>query len=105
MCCVVATMLTLGPRLALLVWWLMAAARFDVAWSMVKVPSGFLSTLPTWLLPLLACLILPWTALAYLLVFRGGVVGMDWLWLGAGLLLDLFAHGGGLGANRRRRHR
>jgi hypothetical protein len=105
MCCVVATLLTLGPRLALLVWWLLNAVRFDRAWSMVKVPEGFLTGLPGWLLPLLACLILPWTSLAYLVVFQGGITGLDWLWLGVGLLLDLGTHGGGAGANRRRQRR
>jgi hypothetical protein len=28
----------------------------------------------------------PWTTLAYLIVFPGGVVGQDWLWFGLGLL-------------------
>jgi len=105
MCCVVATLLTLGPRLALLVWWLIDAVRFHTAWGTVRVPEGFLSSLPGWLLPLLACLILPWTSLAFLVVFQGGIVGLDWLWLGVGLFLDLGTHGGGAGASRRRRRR
>jgi hypothetical protein len=105
MCCVLATLLTLGPRLALFVWWLLDALRFDSAWNMIKPLEGSLASLPGWLLPLLACLFVPWTSLAYLLVFPGGVVGLDWLWLGIGILLDLSTHGGGLGANRRRRRR
>jgi hypothetical protein len=104
MCCVVATLLAMGPRLALLVWWFIDAPRFDLAWSMI-VPAGLPASLPGWLLPLLACLFLPWTVLAYLLVFPGGVTGADWVWLGVGFLLDLSTHGGGLGANRRRRRR
>ena len=82
MCCVITALLLLGPRLSILVWWLVDSARFHAAFS-------------TWIVPLLGALILPWTTLAYLLVFRGGVVGLDWLWLGVGLLLDLTASGGG----------
>jgi hypothetical protein len=105
MCCVIATLLTLGPRLALLVWWLLDAVRFHHAWSMIKLPAGLPAGLPGWLLPLLACLFLPWTSLAYLVVFPEGIVGLDWLWLGVGLLVDLSTHGGGLRANRRRQRR
>jgi hypothetical protein len=105
MCCVVATLLTLGPRLALLVWWLLDALHFDRASNMIRLPEGFPAGLPGWLLPLLACLILPWTTLAYLVVFPEGIVGLDWLWLGIGLFLDLGTHGGGVGANRRRQRR
>jgi hypothetical protein len=34
---------------------------------------------------------LPWTTLAYLIVFPGGVVRWDWAVLGLGLLIDLVA--------------
>jgi hypothetical protein len=105
MCCVVATLLALGPRFALLVWWLLDAVRFDRAWNMIKPSASSLAGLPGWVLPLLACLFLPWTSLAYLVVFPEGIVGLDWLWLGVGLLLDLSTHGGGWRANRRRRYR
>jgi hypothetical protein len=102
MCCVFATLLALGPRLAILVWWLIDAARFHASFGTWGGESGLVASLPGWLLPLLACLILPWTSLAYLLVYRGGVTGSDWLWLAVGVLLDLSTHGGGIGAKRRR---
>jgi hypothetical protein len=44
---------------------------------------------------LLGAIFVPWTTLAYLIVFQGGVVGLDWVWLGAGLVLDLASHSGG----------
>lgn len=82
MCCVITALLLVGPRLAILVWWLVDSTRFQFAFS-------------TWIVPLLGALFLPWTTLAYLLVSPGGVGGLDWLWLGIGLLLDLAAGGGG----------
>ena len=82
MCCLLTTLSLLSPRLALLVWWLIRPERFSLAFH-------------TWVWPLLGGIFLPWTTLAYLLVFPGGVVGWDWLWMGLGLLFDLGSHGGG----------
>lgn len=44
-----------------------------------------------WLLPLLGVLLLPLTALTYVVVFAlsGGVNGLAWLWVIGALLLDL----------------
>jgi len=38
----------------------------------------------------------------YTLVFPGGIFGLDWLWLGLGLLIDLGLYGGGAYSRRRR---
>jgi hypothetical protein len=100
MCCVFATLLAMGPRLALLIWWLIDSMRFKLSFGRWEV-SGL--PLPDWLLPLFFCVFLPWTSLVYLLVFPQGVVGLDWIWLGVGLLLDLSTHGSGLYSGRRRR--
>lgn len=93
MCCVITTLLMLGPRLAILVWWLMNPLRFNLAFGKWTHPLDL--AFPLWVWPLVGAVILPWTTLAYLLVFPGGVVGLDWAWLALGLLLDLGAHGGG----------
>jgi hypothetical protein len=47
-----------------------------------------------WLLPLLGLLILPITALTYVLVYYyyGSVTGWGWLWIVLAFLLDLAAH-------------
>lgn len=47
-----------------------------------------------WLLPLLGVLLLPFTALSYVLVFAlsGSVSGAGWLWVVMGFVLDLAAH-------------
>ena len=104
MCCLVTTLLLLGPRLAILVWWLMDSARFNLAFNTKVWPLHL--PLPYWVWPLIGAIFVPWTTLAYLIVFPGGVVGLDWLWLGIGLLIDLGSHSGGYRQrNRIRRDR
>ena len=104
MCCLVTTLLLLGPRLAILVWWLMDSARFNLAFNTEVWPLHL--AVPFWIWPLLGALLVPWTTLAYLIVSPGGVVGLDWLWLGLGLLIDLGSHSGGYRQrNRIRRDR
>jgi hypothetical protein len=89
MCCLVAVVLLVGPRAGLVLWWLFNPSRFADAFDML-------------LIPLLGLVFLPWTTLAYLVVFPGGVGGLDWIWLLAGLLIDLGGYGGGWGSRRRR---
>jgi hypothetical protein len=82
-------MLLLGPRLAAVVWWLFDMNR----WS---------QTFPNIILPILGIIFLPWTLLAYVFVFPGGIVGLDWLWIILGVVLDLSSYGGGGWGNRGR---
>jgi hypothetical protein len=82
MCCLVAFVLLLGPRAGILVWWLLDQARWESAFD-------------TFLIPLLGFLFLPWTTLAFVLVFPGGVEGFDIIWLILAVLIDLGAYGGG----------
>lgn len=94
MCCFFTVLVLLGPRLAILVWYLLNPlyfARAVQSWPM-----------PQWLWALLGTLFLPWTSIAYLFVYTNGVVGLDWLWLGIGLLIDLSTHTGGGYRHRRR---
>ena len=67
----------LGPRLALVVWWLFGD----------KVGAAF----STWILPLLGLLFLPWTTLFYVIVWSpiGGVDGAEWLFVALGVALDI----------------
>jgi len=92
-CCLITTLLLLGPRLALVVWWLMDSARFNLAFDTKVWPLHL--PWPFWVWPLIGAIFVPCTTLAYLVVFPGGVLGLDWLWLGLGLLIDLGAHSGG----------
>jgi hypothetical protein len=99
MCCLVTTLLLLGPRLAILVWWLMDSARFNV---FNAKPWPLNLPFPFWVWPLLGAIFVPWTTLAYLVVSPGGIVGSEWLWLALGFLIDLGSHLGGGYRNRDR---
>jgi hypothetical protein len=50
--------------------------------------------IPGWLWTLLGAIFLPWTTLAYLFLFPGGIVGYEWIVLGVAFLIDLASHGG-----------
>ena len=89
MCCFFTALVFFGPRLAILVWWLINPLYINSAFD-------------TFILPLLGFIFLPWTLLMYLIVFPGGVVGFDWLIVGLGLLADIASYGGGGYSNRSR---
>jgi hypothetical protein len=93
MCCLVTILLVFGPRIALLAWWLTEASRFARAFGPEAWPIS--APWPLWVWPLLGAIFLPWTTLAYLVVFPGGIAGLDLLWLGLALLVDLGSHGSG----------
>jgi hypothetical protein len=78
MCCLALLAGFLGPRLAAVVWWLADPTRWDLAFS-------------SWVWPLLGIIFLPWTTLAYVLVWStvGGVEGLEWLVVGLGFAADL----------------
>lgn len=89
MCCLVTTLLFLGPRAGIVIWWLLQPVR----WS---------SAFDTFLWPVLGFLFLPWTTLAYVAVAPGGVVGADWLLLLLALIIDIASYAGGGYGNRSR---
>lgn len=91
MCCLVAAFLLLGPRVGILLWWLFDMSRWERAFS-------------TFIWPLLGAIFLPWTTLAYVFVFPGGVTGLDWLLMVFAILLDISSYTGG-GRETRRRFR
>ena len=81
MCCLFLAAFGLGPRIALLLWWLFGD-RVDAAFD-------------SWLWPLLGLLVLPWTTLFYVLMWSvvGGVSGAEWLFVALGVVLDLASYG------------
>jgi hypothetical protein len=90
MCCFFTTLVVLGPRAAILIWYLVNPARWTLTFPQ------------TWVWPLLGSLFLPWLTLMYVIVAPGGIVGFDWVWLGLALAADIFSYGGGGYGNRRR---
>jgi hypothetical protein len=92
MCCFTTIFLVLGSRIAIIVWWLSDPQRFSLAFKNWGLP---VIAVPAWIWTALGGIFLPWTTLAYLYVYPGGVVGYEWIVLGVGLLIDLAGHGGG----------
>jgi hypothetical protein len=56
----------------------------------------------SFIVPLLGLIFLPLTTLVYAVAWSpvGGVEGIEWLWVGLALVLDLSAYGGGARARR-----
>jgi len=89
MCCMLTSLIVIGPRFAILVWWLI---------SPVYVGNAFDEN---WLLTLLAWAFIPWTVLMFLIVYPGGIVGFDWVLLILGILADIASYTGGVWGNRK----
>ncbi len=91
MCCFVTVLLFIGPRAAIVVWWLLN-------------PEHFQDALSTNLLACLGLIFVPWTTLAYLVASfpTGSVPGFGWIIVALGVLADLFTYFGGGYGNRNR---
>jgi hypothetical protein len=92
MCCITTLFLVLISRIGILIWWLANPAVRSSAFETFVLPG--MSPLPSWLWTLAGAIFLPWTTLAYLLVFQGGIVGYEWLVLVVAFLFDMAGHGG-----------
>jgi hypothetical protein len=88
MCCLISSLLLFGPRIAFLVYWFLLPR----GGAQVRAAFG------NWLVPLLGVIFLPWTALAYVLVFP--VAGFEWFLVALAFLVDLAAYGGGYRSRR-----
>jgi hypothetical protein len=90
--CLYAVFASISPRLAFVAVWLFTD----------RVSHAF----GNWVMPIIAVLLAPWTALVYVFVVGPGhsLHGADWLWLLVAFLVDLGAYGaGGIEGGRRRR--
>ena len=82
MCCIVAIGALIGPRVAIVAWWLLDPARWALAFSSA-------------LLPILGFLLLPWTTLVYVWIAPGGIDTLGLIFLVIAVIIDLGAYGGG----------
>jgi len=87
--CFFLTLLLLGPRAILLIWWIVNPVMWAAAFS-------------TFIWPLLGFLFLPWTTLMYVLVAGGGISGGDWFWMALALFADIASYAGGAVGGRGR---
>ena len=87
--CLVIFALIFSPRLVMVIWWLLDMARWSATFDNVLVP-------------ILGFILLPWTTLMYVLVAPAGLNGIDWLWLGIAVVVDLGSLGGGAARGRAR---
>lgn len=87
MCLLFAILALLGPRALIFFWWVLEPAR----WA---------ATFQTGVVPLIGFLFLPWTTIAWVFTFPGGVDGLDWLLVGLGLIADIGSYGGSAWGNR-----
>jgi hypothetical protein len=83
MCCFFVVLVFLGPRAGILLWYLINPARWALAFPQ------------SWLVPLAGSILVPWMTMMYVIVFPGGVTGLEWLWLGLGLFADIAWWAGG----------
>jgi hypothetical protein len=91
MCCILTLLLLLGPRAALIIWWLANPSRFSAAFNNM-------------ILPILGIIFFPFTTLFYLFIFSPfhGVSGLGWVLIIIGILLDVSSYSGGGYYNRHR---
>jgi hypothetical protein len=84
MCCFIAALFLAGPRLAFLVWWLIAPVRVSAALQDFNLP---------WLVGILGLIFAPFTILMYTIVFP--LNGFDWIWILLAILADVSGYVGG----------
>ena len=92
MCCILTVMTFLGPRVAVLIWWLVDWSYWSAAYS-------------TAFWPIIGIIFAPWMTLFYMIAYVSGdriAGGWDFLLIVIGILLDLFSYFGGGWKNRKR---
>ena len=80
--CALLMLLFLGPRTALVFFWLFQTARFNAAFDTIA-----------W--PMLGILFLPWTTIMYLIVYQGGITSWEWFFIILAFIADAASYGSG----------
>jgi len=81
-----------------------AFARIFLILIWIARPLAWNATFSTILVPCLGFLLLPFTTLMYFLLYTPGtgLAGLDWLWLGLAVVLDIASYGAAGATNRDR---
>ena len=87
--CLFFSILFLGPRFGLLIYWIGWPARWELAFD-------------GWVVPLLGFFLAPWTTLTWVLCAPAGIEGFDVVLVILAALLDLGTLVGNAGSYRRR---
>ena len=92
MCCFFTALFLLGPRAAIVIWWLLQPVRWNAAFD-------------TFIVPFLGFIFLPWTTLAWAVAYApvGGVTGFGWFIVIFAFAVDLMTHIGSAQARRQRK--
>ena len=89
MCCGCAILAILGPRAAIILWWLLDPSRWALTFNNAIV------------LPILGFLFFPWTTIMYVFFWSvGGLSGFGLIFVLLGFLADLGTYGGGAYGNK-----
>jgi hypothetical protein len=89
MCCITTLILVLFPRVGIVAWWFANPLSHNLPFKNWILPS-----IPALIWTVLGGIFIPWTTLAYLLLYPGGITGYEWIVLGGAFLIDLAGHGG-----------
>ena len=87
--CLLLILALLGPRAAMLIWWLASPNRWELAFD-------------SYIVPFLGFVLFPWTTLMWVVVAPTGVHSFDYLWLGLALAIDLGSYVGSSGVRSSR---
>jgi hypothetical protein len=87
--CLFSLLVAGAPRLALVLLWIFRPERVEQAFD-------------TFLLPIMGLIFVPVLTFVYVLMAPEGIEGLDWLWLGLALMVDIGVWAAGGYLNRRR---
>jgi hypothetical protein len=90
MCCFISSLFLLGPRAAILIWWLIDPTRWQLVFD------------DKWFWGIIGIIFVPWTTLMWVIVAPGGLVGFDWILLALAVFADIAMWMGGGYGNRDR---
>ncbi len=93
-CCIFTLVLFGASRLADVLWWIVQPNRWSLTFS--AFPGAY------WIWPFLGIIFLPWTTLMYVIVYPGGIIFINLIFLVLAFIVDIGSYGSGYRANAAR---